>query len=176
MGRDDLHTAAFRGLALLMVLLAACNQRGSEQQASSKRFSGAMDDRYYVHPRVPGDGRLVIKGCCTFETAHTEVSQLLGDVDGRLVRGSGYQIEIAFGNRLAPLRPGFRSVGQRRVDGVNVIELKAGPNQYALQASVPLSDEAAKRGIDFPQLQVLGKCETADACRELERVLASIRF
>lgn len=172
MGRADLC-----GLALSVgVLLAACNQRNDEQQAAPKRFSGVIDDRYYVHPRVRGNGRTVVEGCCTFEIGRAQVTQLPGDVDGRLVRGQGYQLEIAFGNRLAPLGPEFKSSRQRSLDGVNVTEFKAGSQQYAMQATVPLADEAARQGIDFPQIQTVGRCETAEGCRELERVLGSIRF
>lgn len=178
MARADLHGFARRlGIAICICLApAACDQRNDEQQPAPKRFSGVMDDRYYVHPRVSGYGRTVVKGCCTFEIGRAQVTQLPGDVDGRLVRGQGYRLEMAFGNRLAPLGPEFKSSRQRSLDGVNVTEFKAGSQQYAMQATVPLSDEAATQGIDFPQLQAVGRCETAEGCRELERVLGSIRF
>lgn len=178
MARVDLHGFAHRlGIAVcICALLAACNRRNDEQQAAPKRFSGVIDDRYYVHPRANGNGRTVVKGCCTFDIGQAQVTQLPGDVDGRLVRGQGYQLEIAFGSRLSPLPPGFRSDRQRRLDGVNVTEFEGGSQRYALQATVPLSDEAARQRIDFPQLQVVGGCETAAGCRELERVLGSIRF
>jgi hypothetical protein len=177
MARANLRGAAVKGLALsLAILLAACNPRSDEDQTAQKRISSVTDDRYYIHPRVPANDRMVIKGCCTFEIAEAQVTQLPGDVDGRLIRGQGYQAELAFGTRLAALPPGFTRSGHRDLDGVTVTELKSGSQQYALQAIVPLSNQAAKKGIDFPQLQVVGRCETAKGCRELKRVLESIRF
>lgn len=157
-------------------LLAACDSGTKESQNPSKRISGVTDGKFYVHPRANSIGNLVVKGCCTFNVGSDTVTQLTGDVDGRLVRGDGFRIEIAFGSRLVPIGPEFTPTGRREIDGVVVTDFKSGPRQLAMAATVPLSREVAEQGIDFPQLRVVGQCNTDDACRRLSEVVDSVRF
>lgn len=161
---------------LVWPFLGSCDMDKEQSKPAPKRFSGVTDDRHYVHPKVSQVGRMVVKGCCSFDFRGAEVSQLLGDVDGRLVRGPGYRIEIAFGHRIAPLGPAFTPAGHRNVDGVSVVFFRAGSRMYALQATIPLSREAVERGIDFPQVQAVGSCDGDEGCQRLKAALDSIRF
>lgn len=161
--------------ASLALLLVSCGQPDEPAQPET-RITGVTDERYYVHPKAEEPGRTVVKGCCTFDLGDAQVTQMTGDVDGRIVRGPGYELEIAFGDWLGPLPKPYEESGERTIDGVKVTEFRGKPRQFALTATVPLSQEAIARRVDFPQLQVSGRCDGPAACARLEMIMRSIRF
>jgi hypothetical protein len=175
MARAEVSCARLAVAISIATLICSCNQN-DHQRDRARRISGTVDQRYFVHPTVTGAKRMIVKGCCTFDVGTAEVKQLTGDVDGREVRGEDYRLEITFGFRLGPLPASFQRSTQRTIDGVNVVELRAPPNQFAVEATVPLSNEAAQHGIDFPELQAVGRCDTRRGCDQLQRTLASVRF
>ncbi len=168
------------GWLLAFIALAGCD-RGSEKEPRPTELSGPVGTEYSIHPRnVAGDRRL-IAGCCTFDVGQARITKLEGDVDGRMVEGEGYRVEISFGNGLARRPLSAAAPSTLNIDGVTLRKFRpASPGQkepdllYA--AIVPLDAEAQRRRVRSPGLEVRAWCATTASCQAATRLVEGIRF
>lgn len=160
--------------------LAGCD-RGSDKEPRPTELSGPVGTEYSIHPRnVTGD-RLLIAGCCTFDVGRARTTKLEGDVDGRMVEGDGYRVEISFGNGLARRPLSTAALSTLNIDGVTLRKFRPaspGENEPELlyAAIIPLDADAQRRRVRSPGLEIRAWCATAASCEAATRMVEGIRF
>ena len=168
------------GWLLACIALAGCD-RGSDKEPRSTELSGPVGTELSVHPRNVAGDRLLIAGCCTFDVQDAQVTKLEGDVDGRMVEGNGYRVEISFGNGLARRPLSTTAPSTLNIDDVTLRKFRpasAGQKEPDLlyAAIVPLNAEAQRRRVRSPGLEVRAWCATPAGCQAATRLVEGIRF
>lgn len=177
----DRGYASIKAASLLAcVALAGCD-RGSDKEPRSTELSGPVGTEYSIHPRNRGGDRLLIAGCCTFDVGSARIIKLEGDVDGRMVEGDGYRVEISFGNGMARRPLSAATYSTLNIDGVALRRFRPtshGKNEPDLlyAAIIPLDAEADRRRVRSPGLEVRAWCTSSERCRAATRMIEGVKF
>ena len=179
--RGNASIKAASALACIAAL-AGCD-RGSDKEPRPTELSGPVGTEYSIHPRVKVGDRLLIEGCCTFDVGRARITKLEGDVDGHMVEGNGYRVEISFGNGLARRPLSAAVLSTLSIDGVALSKFRlANPGRkepdLLYTAIVPLDAEAQRRRVRVrsPGLEVRAWCRTAEGCQAATRLIEGVRF
>lgn len=168
-------------LLALAVALVGCSREPADADRTLTGSAVAVAGL----PRYHRAGRFKVESCCTFKLAPGVRSEQRQGVDSVAhdMLGPGYVLRVVFGPYDgAPPGPGYRVVGKRTIDGVDLAAFRwrnrngKPPEGRLLWLAHVGGGKTAGMNYTPWGLRIMGDCGTPAACRASTALVETIRF